>query len=369
MTTSHGRPSFRFVEASDLVENAMHAALARYIGISRLKSLERGSELEASIRPRLTLDGFTYVVEPAVRKSLLGPGWYGPSGSGAVAPGMRQRLGPSLGMQGPPPSLYEPSGEKPDDALNRAEKAIDAMNKMNDLKDFFTGGWLDKAAMGANKSQEKAFGAMASPSSMLGAGMEQGFNASRQISNAMGGDDGSWLPGLAPGHDVAATQTNQPMLIPVGYVRVPMIGTPVDSRTSRVDYRILSKPRTIEFRPFTSAVNPAKAQAANAAVRSTFRMAMLLEAWALAEQRMAAAVKARDEEWQEKQGHAHFWRVQGARYSATSGRSWPRDSLVIPNGFLPHRFGRTARLSAFSTTSCLCACVPSCLCPFLMYGA
>ena len=87
-------------------------------------------------------------------------------------------------------------------------------------------------------------------------------------------------------------------------VRVPMIGTPVDSRTSRVDYRILSKPRTIEFRPFTSAVNPAKAQAANAAVRSTFRMAMLLEAWALAEQRMAAAVKARDEEWQEKQGHA-----------------------------------------------------------------
>lgn len=304
-------------EKKDLVQNAMHSALARFIGISRLKSVERGGELEASLRPRLTLDGFTYTIEPvAVRKSTMArvESGYGPGGGGAVAPGWRQRLGPSLGMVGPPPAMWEgPNGDKPDDSIDKAQKSIDMMNAMNDVKDFFSGGWLDKAAMGANKSQEKAFGAAASPGAMLGAGMEQGFNAARGIGNAMAGDDGSWLPGLTRGHDVATTRTTESMIVPVSFTPMRMIGTNIEPRASGMDYRILSKPRTISFRPFTSAQYPAQAQIANAVVTSSFRTAMLLEAWELAQRRFNLAVKARDQEWQEKQGLAliHLQHVTG----------------------------------------------------------
>jgi hypothetical protein len=183
-----------------------------------------------------------------------------------------------------------------DDAIDKAQKSIDAINALNSAKDFFTGGALDKAAMGANTAQEKAFGAAASPGAMLGAGMEAGFNASRSIGNNLAGDDGSWLPGLAPGHDVATTRATQTMIVPVSFTPMRMIGTRIEPRASRIDYRILSKPRTIEFRPFASTRYPAKAQAANAVVRSSFRTAMLLEAWSLAEPRFAEAVKARDQD-------------------------------------------------------------------------
>jgi hypothetical protein len=289
LETAPASRSRRLIENRKLVQNAMHAALARYIGISRLRHLARGSKLEASIRPRLTLDGFAYMIEPVVvrRSTTMRAGWgYEPGGGGAVAPGMRQRLGPSLGMVGPPPALWSgQSGSPPDDALDKAQKATDLFNALNAAKDFFTGGALEKAAQGAGMAQEKGFGPygmMTSPGGMLGAGTEQGFNAARTIGNAMAGDDGSWVPGVTPGHNVGTT-----LLV-----------------KSRLDYRTLSKPRTIDFRPFTSALYAAHAQATNALIRSTFRTAMLLESWGFAERRMTEAVKARDEEWEEKQGHA-----------------------------------------------------------------
>lgn len=330
------------IESEELVRDAMHAALLRYIGISRLQSLDRGSELEASLRPKVTLDGFTYMIGPVVARKpgmMLGPEWYGPTGGGGVAPGQRQRLGPSLGMKGPPPELYGGSGPPPDDALDKAQKATDLLSALNDAKDFFTGGWLDKGNMAANKAADRAFGpysAMTSPSGMLGAGMQQAFNAARTIGNSMAGDDGSWIPRLTPGHEVGTTRAMQPLLIPVNFTPMRMMGAPVHSRTSRLDYRTLSKPRTIEFRPFTFAQNPAHAQATNALIRSTFRTAMLLEAWGLAERRMAEAVKARDEEWQEKQGRAiiHLKRATGLamiQYSedlASARRTAPPGALV-----------------------------------------
>ena len=329
----------------DLLQEAMHAALARYIGLMRLETLDRGSALEMSLRPKATLNGFSYVIEPVVvrKPGMMLPGGMGPSGGGGVAPGQRQRLGPSLGMQGPPPHLWGgPSGEQPDDALDRAEKAMDAMNKANAAKDFFSGGALDKAAMGAGTAADKApggFGPATSPSGMFAAGWAAAAAAARSISNAMGGGDAFLFPGMGRGRDVAMSPPSRTMIFPASHSSMRAIGMAARS-PARLDYRTISKPRIVTFNPFTYPANRAHADATNAMLRSTLRLATLLEAWMLAEQRMADAANARDEEWQLKQGKAliHLKHetgvtmVQLSEDIATARRTSPPGPLTTAEG-------------------------------------
>jgi hypothetical protein len=93
------------------------------------------------------------------------------------------------------------------------------------------------------------------------------------------------------------------MIIPASQSSIRTIGTSFEPRP-RLDYRTLSRPRTIEFNRYEYPANRAHTDVTNATLRSTFRLATLLEAWALAQQRMADAANARDEEWQLKQGKA-----------------------------------------------------------------
>lgn len=331
--------------ARDFVQEAKHAALARYMGLSRLASLDRGSPLELSLRPKATVDGFTYVIEPVFEKKpgMMIPGGMGPGGAGGVAPGQRQRLGPSLGMVGPPPHLWGgPSGDPPDDALDKANKAIDAINKANALKDFFSGGALDKAAMGAGTAQGQApggIGPTTSPGGMFDAGWKAMSDAARSISNAMGGGDALWLPGSKRERDVAASPQSQVLVIPASHSSMRSIGTPPEA-ARRMDYRTLSKPRAIEFNRLDYPGNRAHSDAMNAMLRSTFRLATLFESWALAQQRMADAANARDEEWQLKQGKALIYlkRMSGEAMLqlsadiATVKRTAPPGPIVTAEG-------------------------------------
>jgi hypothetical protein len=157
-------------------------------------------------------------------------------------------------------------------------------------------------------------------SQMLSAGMKSAFNAARQIGNSMSGGDHDGADASAPdpapqsGTLLARSPTR---VLPVRWSGQPSMLLRGESRLTRwqggSDFRVLSKPKTIEF---SDAPSPGLSEKQNRVghelLESTFRMAMALEAAATAQKRLTAAVSARDQEWQDKQGRALLYSKRAA---------------------------------------------------------
>jgi hypothetical protein len=82
------------------IREAVHAALARYIGLRHHVSIPRGSALAQSLRPVWMRSVIMYVVAPVASNEWAtvqgsGGGGFQPSSGGGIAPGNRQRQGQS----------------------------------------------------------------------------------------------------------------------------------------------------------------------------------------------------------------------------------------------------------------------------------
>jgi hypothetical protein len=250
-----------------LVREAVHSALARYIGIARLSAVPRGSSLERSLRPDHTGGGFRYSLASMAQAgahTFPTPGRWNPSKGGATPGGTFQRLAPSGNPMNIPSytplQKSESSDEPPSepDALDKAQNAIGAFNNASDV----FGAVTDPAGFIGGQPQGQ----------MLGAGFDAAFKASRGISNAMQGKDS---------------------------------GDEEEEAPAAPEYQTFARPRIIEIPKTTpTSLSAPRAAAVNDAIAASFRMAMALEAVATTRARFSAALEAHDDAWVNAQGQA-----------------------------------------------------------------
>jgi hypothetical protein len=283
--------SIRLKPAQDrrLIEMAMHTAIARLYGIARHPApIVRGSQLEVSLRPVRNGNGFTYAIAP-VSAYPQHPGRMmplQPSGGGGTGPNQRQRAGMS-----PPPPMFLAGGNQPlpgePDALDKAKAMTDKLQAASDI----LGAATDPAGTLGSKAPFQ-------PGSMLGSGLDAAYGAARDIGNAFAGSDGSAVP--MPGSNRVAETMQQwtPPVIPVSFVR--------KWSGYQSGYRTYARPTTINFQKVVAGngVSAQHADAANAVLSSTFKLATTLDAWAITRRRFVDAAKARDMDWQYNQGLA-----------------------------------------------------------------
>ncbi len=292
-----------------LLEQALHAAVARSRGIERRADIARSSPLAASLRPQRTGDTFRYdlVAVPDEERFAQGGGFggWGPGGGGGTGGGSRQRMGTTRSPHGtqrglpgraptPPPPPLPP--DEPD-ALDRAQNAMEWFNKAMDFFSAFT----DPAGFLGGQPQGQ----------MLGAGMDQAFKASRQIGNSLSGQ-----------HDHASSGAGESIVVVRMAHRRSSFGLPGRApslgsgwiATRQAPYREFARPRTIAFPQLVAGqVTEAHARAINATIGTTLRMASTLTAVAATRNHLAAAVAAGDAEWEERQAKAmiHLKRAAG----------------------------------------------------------
>ena len=155
---------------------------------------------------------------------------------------------------------------------------------------------------------------------MVGAGLNSAFKASRQISNALSGgdDDAADAHSMEPEPRSMNHAARSRSLLTLASWNAPSVMPrpgvfQITRRQNVTDYRVLLKPRTIEFVDTpSSTLSPEQNRLAHNLVAATFRMATALEAAATAQQRLTAAVTARDQEWQDKQGRALLYSKRAA---------------------------------------------------------
>lgn len=295
-----------------LLREAVHSALARYLGLAAREETGTRQALEPVLRPRRSPEGYAYVIAAipaagqAQRKGAFSP--YQPSGGGAVGPGSRQRLAPS-GTPWPDPSRAP--GKAPQGGSDPGEP--DALDKAQQAT-----GWMSKAA--------DLFGAITNPAGfiagqpggqMLGAGMNSAFSASRQIGNSLSGQDDAGAD--APSTDVAVREEkpmSQSRFVPVIWSALAVqqrIKTGFTRWQGQPDYQVLLKPKDIDFVDVSSrTLSDEQNRLGKHLLASTFRMAMALDAAATAKRRLTAAVAARDAEWQGKQANALLYAKRAA---------------------------------------------------------
>ena len=298
-------------EPRRFIREAVHAALARYLGIAHRATIARGSQLEVSLRPASTASGFAYVIAPVASAEMEsaqsggGGAGYKPSSGGATAPGPRQRIAPS-GKQSSLPSgaSGRPPATKPLGKFGNPDPG----NKAPDFKKT-----LSDAASG--------LGTAASPAGMAGQGMRKAFDAAGEIGGNLSGNPTPPETEMRLGDGHGRSLVGQAMSLaafhPASWSSRAITARPLVRATQQgTDYKTLSKPRQITF-PLvqrSSGLTAEQAQTWNAVLKATFEMAMALEATSIADARLAAAVKAKDMEWQWKQTRAlvYLKRAAGA---------------------------------------------------------